>query len=208
VALYRAFVNFPSTIIYMKMLTKTTELSKLWDCVCLNDQNAYAELHCHLYPGLFIYAKGILKDDDAADDLVQDLFVKLWTKKSSIGKIGNVKGYFYSSLRCMAINYLKSRKNMATNSLMVAPEDMQLSAESLITGKEEEMKLTKIMEAALNRLPSRQREIVYLRFYEDLEYTQIVEVTGVKYQSVINHIYRAMQFLREEFKSYGKRYAA
>ena len=49
-------------------------------------------------------------------------------------------------------------------------------------------------------MPSKQREIIHLSFFESLNYNQIADITGIKYQSVVNHVYRAVQLLRAEFK--------
>ena len=142
------------------------------------------------------------KDEDEANDLLQDMFVRLWVKKTSIGKIGNVKVYFYTSIRSIVFNYLRRIKNQDAklDSMLSIDVDIQFSAEDIITEKETNLKLKKTIATALNRLPLRQREIMYLRFYESLDYSQIVEITGIKYQSVVNHIHRAVQSLREEFK--------
>jgi RNA polymerase sigma factor (sigma-70 family) len=183
------------------MLNNTIELSKLWDAVCLGNQEAYGTLHTQLYPGLFSYVRSILKNEEEANDLLQDMFVKLWLKKESIGKIDNVKSYFYTAIRSIALNYIRQVK-LRESKLddLASIIDIQFSAEDIITEKETSLKLKKTITAALNKLPSRQREIIYLRFYESLDYTQIVEVTGIKYQSVVNHIHRAVQSLREDYR--------
>jgi len=185
------------------MQKNTVELSKLWDDVCNGNQGAYATLHTHLYPGLFIYAKGILKDEDQANDLLQDMFIKLWLKRTSIGKIENVKSYFYTSIRSIAFNYIRRTKLEDTKLASLIFADIQFSAEDIITERESNLKLKAVISNALNNLPSRQKEIIYLRFYESMDYNQIVDVTGIKYQSVVNHVHRAVQTLREEFR-YGE----
>jgi DNA-directed RNA polymerase specialized sigma24 family protein len=48
----------------------------------------------------------------------------------------------------------------------------------------------------LYTLPSRPREIIYLKYYEEMEYPKIAQLTGIKYQSVVNHVFRALQTLR------------
>jgi len=182
------------------MLNNTIELSKLWDAVCLGNQDAYATLHTQLYPGLFSYVRSILRNEEEANDLLQDMFVKLWLKKESIGKIDNVKSYFYTAIRSIALNYIRQVKLRESKLDDLTSVDIQFSAEDIMTEKETSLKLKNTIAAALNKLPSRQREIIYLRFYESLDYAQIVEVTGIKYQSVVNHIHRAVQSLREDYR--------
>lgn len=190
------------------MLNKAIELSNLWEQVCLGNEKAYSSLHYQLYPGLFVYAKNITKDEDVTHDLVQELFIKLWTKKAIIGQIANVKAYFYRATRSIVINHLRSIKNQESKLNSMVSVDIQFSAEDIITTEETSLELKRSIEGALNKLPSRQREIIYLRFYEDMDYTQIVAVTGIKYQSVVNHVYRAVQVMRDSLTATGKLTAA
>lgn len=186
------------------MVNKAHQLSELWEQVCAGEQKACASLHCELYPGLFVYARSIVKDEDVANDLIQDLFVKLWVKKASIGKIENVKAYFYSAVRSMSINYLRKLKTQQSRLTNFATDEIQFSIEDSIIVEESNITLRQAIHDALKKLPSKQREIIHLSFYESLNYSQIVDITGIKYQSVVNHVYRAVQLLRTEFKSaYG-----
>jgi len=182
------------------MLAKA-EYSKLWSEACGGDVKSYSELHSRLFSGLFEYARKIVKDDDVANDLIQELFVKLWTKRASIGEIDNVRAYLLTSIRCSAINYIKRQKLTEAKVLQLELQSVQFSVEDLITSRETHTILKKRIGAAINKLPGRQREMIYLRYFEELDYQQIVELTGLKYQSVLNHIYRAVQMLKDEFRS-------
>ncbi|WP_207531773.1 RNA polymerase sigma factor [Desertivirga arenae] len=182
--------------------------SKLWKETCAGNQKSYSELHSYLFTGLFEYARKMVKDEDVAHDIVQELFVKLWLKRERIGEIVNVKAYVFTSVRCMSINYLKSCKVRESNILNLDFPEFQFSAEELITNREASSILESKMRVAIDKLPGRQREMIYLRYFEELDYKQIVEVTGLKYQSVVNHIYRAVQLLRDEFSTTPDRCAA
>lgn len=180
-------------------MSNVNELMVLWDSARDGDEKAFALLHKALYPGLFVYSVKIIKDEDLADDLLQDLFVKFWQNKARIGSIMNVKAYFYRSARSIILNHIKSAQ-LKSAKLDAMPEpEMEFSREDLILSQEYDNELKSLMANALNELPAKQREVVYMRFYEDLEYTQIAEITGIKYQSVINHVYRAIQLLRERY---------
>ncbi|AYB31955.1 RNA polymerase sigma factor [Chryseolinea soli] len=184
----------------MQTSNQSTRLSQLWDSVCQGSENCYATFHYHLYPGLISYARGLVSYEEVAEDLVQDLFVKMWVKKEQIGRIENVKGYMYRAIRSICFNHLKSAKKKQTP-IDPLDEDFQISYEDMLAQDETQTFRKQQIERALNGLPARQREILYLRFFEKLEYEQIVEVTGVKYQSVVNHVYRATQCLRNQLRN-------
>lgn len=186
------------------MLSKKTDLPLLWKEVYAGNHQSYAALHYQLYPGLFAYVRRMIKDEQIANDLLQDMFVKLWVKKDVIGEIVNVKAYFFTTARSITLNYIKRLKTQDKYLEEAIFADVEFSAEEIITERETNLSIKRTITSALDKLPLRQREIVYLRFYEDMDYNQIVEVTGIKYQSVINHIYRAVQTLREDFRYESK----
>jgi RNA polymerase sigma factor (sigma-70 family) len=64
--------------------------------------------------------------------------------------------------------------------------------------KETEASLHSKLASLLNELPARQKEAIYLRYYEDMEYKQIAEIMNVNYQSVLNLIQKALNKLRAE----------
>ena len=163
------------------------------------DHQAYAQLHKILYPSLYYYLFGMIKEEQIVDDLLQDLFVKLWEKRVGIGSVNNVKAYFFTAARSMAMNHFRLIKSRSLKLENFEQPEIHFSAEEIMVVDEKNNQLKAIMANALNTLPARQREVVYLRFYEELEYQKIAEITGIQYQSVVNHVFRALQTLRAEF---------
>lgn len=178
-------------------MSNVTPLFDLWNNTRNGDHKSYALLHQSLYPGLFVYAVKMIKDADLADDLLQDLFVKFWQKRSHIGVITNVKSYFYRAARSMVLNHIKSDLLKEARLDAMPEPDLEFSTEELILSQESNTELKRTLTNALNQLPAKQREAIHLRFYENMEYNQIAELTGTKYQSVINNVYRGIQVLRE-----------
>lgn len=176
------------------------DLSALWIMSTAGDQEAFAVLHKELYPGLFSYILRVVNDEAAADDLAQDMFIKIWNKRLQIGALHNVKAYFFSVARSVVINYVRKIKSQRSKLERLPQVEMAFSHEDILIGTECDTEMKRSIAIALNALPSRQKEIIYLRFYEKMEYNKIAEITGIKYQSVINHVFRALQTLREEWR--------
>ena len=76
--------------------------------------------------------------------------------------------------------------------------DIQFTAEELITNKETESFRTKNISKLLNKLPKRQKEAIYLKYYSGLKATEIAEIMDINYQSVVNILYKALKNLKEE----------
>jgi RNA polymerase sigma-70 factor (ECF subfamily) len=79
---------------------------------------------------------------------------------------------------------------------MPAPS-LVFSAEEIMVSNESDSLMKQQMVTALNSLPAKQREILTMRFYDELSYPQIADILKIRYQSVINHVYRAVQTLRQ-----------
>lgn len=183
------------------MIKSEYKLSFLWDKICLEDKHAFTTMHKQLSPELVAFAKKWVEDEEVAKDIIQDLFLKLWQKKTAIGRIENVKGYLYKAVRSMSFNYLRSikQKHKFFNSYTLS--ENIYSIEDYLINEENSLKLRMTMKGALNRLPVRQREMIHLNFYENLNYNEIVIQTGIQYQSVVNHVHRAVKVLRSHLKS-------
>lgn len=180
-----------------------SDQSNLWIATVAGDQDAYALLHKSLYPSLYHYLLKMVKDEELADDLLQDVFIKIWTKRVQIGEMKNVKAYFFTAARSTAINHFR-RVKLVNEKLERYPElelELEFNQEDVIIAAELNSNLKLVITEALNNLPARQREIIYLKFYEDMDYAKIAEVTGIRYQSVINHVFRAIQTLRKAFRN-------
>lgn len=183
------------------MVKSECKLSLLWDKICLDDKHAFSVMHKQLCPELLAFARKLVEDEEAANDIIQDLFLKLWLKKAAIGRIENVKGYLYKAVRTMSLNHLRSVKQKQKFLSSYLLSEQVSCIEDYLISEENSLKLRMTMKGALNRLPQRQREMVHLNFYENFNYNEIVAHTGIQYQSVINHVHRAVKILRGHLKS-------
>lgn len=166
-----------------------------WASFLKGDKCAFEGIFKTYYNSLFQYALRICKDSDLAHESVQNLFVNLWSSREKLSKAENVRAYLFSSLRRQMCREQKALASKATfpfpgPSLSFSPEDLMLENESSLMLKNQ-------MTSALNTLPRRQREVLYLKYYEELPYQEISQVMHLNYQSVINLAYRALENLRK-----------
>jgi RNA polymerase sigma factor (sigma-70 family) len=189
------------------MSVNLKELAKLWDEVCNGDQKAFSTLHKTLYSRMYSKVIVIIKDEELANDILQDTFVKLWLRRNYIGKIDNVPHYFFMAARSICITYIRDFKKAERRMLEIGSnidKDYQASIEEVYLERELSFGQKKVIEDALSCLPRRQSEIIQLRFYESLNLREIGLQTGMKYQSVVNNMYRAVQALRDSYPDENK----
>lgn len=170
------------------------DLTSYWTAVRTGDSRAYAHIHSKLHPVLYRYAFAMLGDEDLAQDVVQELFIRIWFKKENIGELQNVRAYFFTALRRSALNQLRGLRSMQI--LTPGEPDIEFSPEDILIGEEEQAALRERLSRYLNELPRRQKEVIFLRFYEELPYSEVAAIMKVNYQSVINLAHKAIAQLR------------
>ena len=178
------------------------DLQECWSRVLQhNDTQALQAMHATLYPAMHHYAAKLLKDDSGADDAIQEVFVKMWQQRQQIGTIQHVKGYVFTLLRRHILNVLRSQKTRLFHIGQWGSDAVQLefSPEEVQMRQDNDRERQQAVSQALNRLPARQREVLYFRFYENLEYKEIAGIMGINYQSVVNLSFKAMQQLKQWF---------
>ncbi|MFT3682820.1 MAG: sigma-70 family RNA polymerase sigma factor [Ferruginibacter sp.] len=171
-------------------------LQQWWQQCLNNDTGAFAAIHEALFEGLYNYAAKLLDDEDLADDAIQDLFIKIWNKRFSIGSLRKVKPFFYTTLRRQVLNQLRDSKVRHIKISMTAEPAIEFSQEEIFIQKEADAGLKEKIISLLNSLPERQRELIYLHYFENLTITQIAEIMNINQQSAMNIKQRALQKMR------------
>jgi RNA polymerase sigma factor (sigma-70 family) len=171
-------------------------LKKWWQQCLGNNTAALAQIHAALFEGLYNYACKLLNNEALADDAIQDLFIKIWNKRAAIGPIEKVKPFFFTSLRRQILNQLRGIKLKLIKADGIEQPDIEFSQEEIIIKKEDDTGLKEKILQILNTLPERQREVIYLHFFENMPLAQVAEVMAINYQSVQNLKQRALQNMR------------
>lgn len=174
------------------------KLQLWWQQSLNNDTAAFGNIHAVLFDGLYNYALKLLNDEDLANDAIQDLFIKIWNKRSSIGSIQKLKPFFYTVLRRQVLNQLRDLKLKKLKISILAQPDIEFSQEEILIKQEDAAGIKEKITSLLNALPARQRELLYLYYFENMSLTQIAEVMGINHQSAMNLKQRALQKMRSE----------
>lgn len=172
------------------------KLENWWQASLEGDTHAFYCIHRELFPGLFNYSLKLLQDNALAGDAVQELFIRIWMKRSAIGGLKKVKPYFFTALRRQILNQLRNLRLRELKIGSMPRPDIDFSPEEIVIRKEEYGSLQGRIVEQLNALPQRQKEVIYLHYFEDMDYTQIAEIMGIRYQSVLNLTQKALQKLR------------
>lgn len=174
------------------------DTTPLWQKIKKGDKNAFNQLLKFYYPDLKAYGIKIAGQENFAKEAIQLLFIKIWERRTSLSEVSSVKSYLLRAYRRTLINLLQAEKKQSqltsdTPSFIIA------SSELSIFKQDKTAQASRLIEL-LNQLPAKQREIIYLRFYNQLSYLEIAEIIDLNYQSVRNYSVKAIRFLREHWK--------
>lgn len=156
----------------------------------------FEELFRSNYKSLCGVANGILRNKDAAKDIVQEVFEKFWKRHEELLLIENKKGYLFRATTNACINYLESNKNI------VRFDDVNIN---LSVNPNENMtihQLEKEIQAALAKLPPKCKAIFVLSRFEEMKYKEIAEHLDISIKTVENQMGIALQRMRDELKPY------
>ena len=152
-----------------------------------NDQWAYKELFTSLYSYLFHFARTLLKAKEPAEEVVSDVFIKVWEHRSNLDKISNLKVYLYISTRNCAYNYLEKQRRTVTHPIAEYPEDLPsiyFDPEQLMITAD----MLAMIQQAINQLPPKCKMIFKLTKEDGLKYQEVAEILNLSVKTVENQL--------------------
>jgi len=157
-----------------------------------DDQKAYKELFTALYSPLLLFAKSMVKSRESAEEIVSDVFIRIWEKRRDLEKIDNLKVYLYVAIRNGALNYLSLQKRNSTNqldefhaeftSIYFDPEQLLITADMLA-----------LIKKAIDQLPPKCKIIFKLIKEDGLKYKEVAEILNLSVKTVENQVAIALQ---------------
>ncbi len=185
----------------MKKAAPRSSDAALWQAFREGSEDAYAALYQQYVGLLYSYGCRICGDEDLVKDCLQDLFLTLWRTRQQLGVTDSIKYYLFRSLR----RQIARKRNRPENQLLDQNDTLpaDYSAEEEFIVREESDLRHKTLEAALSHLSERQREAIFLRFYQNMEFEEIAGILEITPRAVYKLIYRAIDTLQKSYSSTG-----
>lgn len=183
------------------MQTVTDEQFRAWAAAIRHsDQAAFAAFFDTMHAPLHRYAVYIVHDADAASDLVQDAFAKLWQVRSELDPDRSLKALLFQILRNLALNHERRRRRHHTEPL---DEDTREVAHSHSVDDEMDAEaLGRLVQQWVDDMPDRRREAFLLSRRENLSHDEIAQLMGLAPKTVNNHIVLALQHIRQKIEAF------
>lgn len=158
----------------------------------------FEELYKTHYKALRNAAENILRDKDAAHDVVQEVFVKLWNRRDELGAILNERAYLMRSVVNTSITYLSQNKNK--KDIEHLHIEWQGSTDEDFMARELQAKI----DTALGNLPPKCKAIFVLSRFENMKNKDIATTLGLSLKTVENQMGIALKKMKDELKIYFK----
>lgn len=157
------------------------------------EQEKFDQLFLEYFPMLFHYGLNFSKDEQLVEDCIQELFIYLFEKGTDLTKIKFAKAYLFTALRRRILEIEQARHKTKAD---LFPSNIQFSADDFNWGEENHSK-KQFLTKQLNELPWRQKEAIYLKFFNNLSAKEIADIMGITSQVVSNMVYKALKKLKE-----------
>lgn len=172
---------------------------ELWQTLKAGHKQALEFLFNRHYADLFRYAFRFCGNRQMAEDHIQGLFLKIWDRRNHLSNVISVKTYLWTALRRSIIASRQKEEKEREAFLNSAHQSATLnfSIEDVIIRKEGQKETLQLLHKAINNLNGRQKEILYLKYFEGLGYDEIEQITGLHYQTIRNYVCESIKILKE-----------
>lgn len=173
--------------------------SNLLALVAEGDQRAFTELFDAYYKQLGEYVYKLTESVEVTEEIVQDVFIKIWLKREILTELDNFSYYLFILSKNQTLNHLRKKANDKVRQLQwlkqFEEEDYTNDDYSVI----EEYRT--LMDAAIEKLPPQQQKVYKMSREERLKYEEIAKILNISPETVKKHAKLALKFIKNELSS-------
>jgi RNA polymerase sigma factor (sigma-70 family) len=170
-----------------------------WNSFLAGDKEAFAHFYNLHVEALYRYGTKLCCDSNLVKDAIQEVFLDLYLKRQK-NRINpeKLRYYLILSLKHNLIRKLKRNRKLIDDKECEMLFEPEYSIETAIIEDERETEINNRLQALLKKLPAKQKEALYLRYNEALEYQEIAEILNISVESARKQVYRAIHSIRDQ----------
>ena len=164
------------------------------------DVESFKRLFLPLHPKLFRIAYALVENKSDAEDILQDAYYKLWSRRNELADVRNPEAFCVTQVKNLCLDFLRSpragRHDEDVTEVVTLSTDSSPDKELEMQDKVEQVR------HLINRLPENQRQVLRLRGIEDCSIDEIEQITGLSAVNIRVLLSRARKIIREQFEKY------
>ena len=172
----------------------------LWIQFLDGNENAFSQLYCLFLDDLLTYGRRVGGDNEMVEDLIQDLFLKLYQKKIILEDNTRLRPFLFRASKNLIYNQLLRNAKLQPLPDYDFAFDLNYTIDEQLSLTQDQG-LSDEIHHILKGLTGRQKEIIYLRFVHEMSFEEISEIMEINIQSARNLLTRSMEKLRKEVSS-------
>lgn len=180
--------------------TQINSSEALWRELQGGQKKALSTLFDRFYNSMYSYGYRIIPDEERIKDCIQDVFLQLWKYRENLSNVNSVRAYLLMSLRHQLFNdkAVQNRREKMNREYAAEEFEIYVNYDKWIEILELEEQQKSRLKIAVKELSPRQREAVYLKYYEGLSTDELSKVMDVRTQSIYNLLVNALKELRKQ----------
>ncbi len=177
------------------------KLEKILQQLFNDDKTALEELFNYFYPRLYNFSRAFLKLEEGIDDILQEVFLKIWVNRRNIRSADTFNSYIFTITRNLLLNELRSRLNEQKTRDKIFK--LSVAEEFLLSEQIEYQEMKEKVDQMVATLPERQREVFLLSRKEGLSYKEIATKLDIAEKTVEYHISQAIGVIKKKMRDMG-----
>ena len=164
-------------------------------------EKAFREIYDRYHIQMYFIAKKYVKDPGLSEDAVQDIFVKLWTKRHKLDETKSIKAFLFTMLRNHVLNMIRDRRDEIVS---IASMNMEILPKKNLTDDEMLYKeYHDIVQKGLDELSGRKREVFELKAFNGHSNSEVADLLKINIRTVKTHYYNSSKFIRAYLKNHA-----
>ncbi|HEX8018673.1 sigma-70 family RNA polymerase sigma factor [Mucilaginibacter sp.] len=157
------------------------------------------------YLGLINYGIKLSGDRQYSNDCIVEMLLGLWEKRAKLPEVENVRSYLLTCLRTVMLQHIRSDKlrGVKESHAHSLTDQLELSYEDHITRIQTDLIVKDKLTKSLNKLTERQKELLQLKFFDNLDYDEIAAKCNISKRTAYNIVYDALKILKDDLKKEG-----
>lgn len=168
----------------------------LWESFLSGDAESFGQLFQNNYPYLLQYGSKICGNGPLLEDTIQELFLEIWKNRNPVPSL-SVRAYLLKALKYKLLKELARNNSITYRENVDDDGAFDMGHDAFLVAKQEDEEKSKKVVRSLGQLSHRQKEIIYLKYYQNLSYEEVSAVMNINYQAARNLLYQAIKALKK-----------